>query len=149
MMTGRSRRTEGFTITEIVFAGTLFTLVLGTVIGTFTQAKYMQRDSETESDLSTSGLTVMDRIERGDRGLQGLMKARSGSIAPLNGGTRIDFEIDTNTLYSNTFADDTPMSIYFDNGDGDDSTIDDNTVIFDPNRGGSSGGHSNDDRQEC
>jgi len=136
----RLGNTRAFTLVEIMAASLILTLIFGAVIGIHRQARTMGRDARTESALFLEGARVLDRIERGEQGLHGLMKARAGSIAITNGGRRIDFQVDTNAQYTQSTADDKSMSVYFDNGDGSDSTFTDNTVVLDKDASGSGSG---------
>jgi len=92
----------------------------------------MDRDSRVEALLTAEATDIMERLQRGDQALYGLMKGRFDSISVAADGSSIDFSVDTNSVYTADTADDIQMSIYYDNGDGDDATYEDNAVMFDP-----------------
>ncbi len=125
---------------EILVATLILTMIFGVVVGVHRQARYMQRDTKTEASLVLEGARVLDRIAMGEKGLHGLMKAQAGTIAITNNGKRIDFKVDTNATYTQSTADDKSMRVYFDNGDGNDSTFRDNTVVFDKDSSSSGSG---------
>lgn len=139
-MIERMRGRKGFTVVELLVASLILTLIFGVVVGVHRQARYMQRDSRTEAALFLEGARLFDRIERGEKGLHGLMKARADDVTITSGERRINFNVDTNAQYTQSTADDKTMSVYFDNGDGVDSTFADNTVVFEKDSSGTGSG---------
>ena len=126
----RISNSKGYTLLEVLNASFILLLMMTAVLGVALSTMRMDRNTGVESLLFTEGMKIMTRVEKGDRGRYGLMKARGGSIVISAGQSRADFSVDTNATYTDTTTDDVAMSIYYDNGDGDDNTFDDNTVIL-------------------
>lgn len=124
------KNSSGFTLVEVLHASFILGLIVTAMIAVSISTMRMDMNTAAESLLFSEGMKIMSRVERGDRGRYGLMKARSGSVTISNGGARVDFSVDTNTTYTDSTADDVAMSLYYDNGDGDDLTYRDNVIQF-------------------
>lgn len=124
--------TAAFTIAELLVSLFVLTLIVLSVTAIFAAAGRMTERSRAEARLFSEGLSVMNRIQRGESGLWGLMKARSDSAVVSQAGAQIDFSADKNDDYTSSTADDVAMRIFFDDGDGNAATLDDNTVVLDP-----------------
>jgi len=126
----RVQNSRGFTLIEVLHAGFILSFVMTALVSVMVMTMRMDRDSIVESLLLTEGMNIMQRIEKGRQGRYGVMKSRAASVVVAAGQNRIDFSVDTNATYTDSTADDTAMAIYYDNGDGDDLTYDDNAVIL-------------------
>ena len=120
---------KGMTFPELLVSAVILCLVMLVTVSVHTMLIRMFAKSQTEGILFKEGQFTMDMIQRGDRGLYGLMKARSNSIVINADQDRIDFATDQNAEYTDTTADDVAMAMYFDNGDGNDGTLEDNSVF--------------------
>ena len=127
----------GFSLVEIMFSMFILVLLVTAVTAVYIMAYRMQAEARAQSRLFQQACGIMERIQRGESGMFGLMKGRSDSVVIAGTGDRIDFMADKNTYYTQSTADDTQMSIYFDNGDGDNATFQDNTAVLDPGGGAS------------
>lgn len=122
---------RGMTFVELLFASTILVSVVGASVTTHAMILRMYRNAQVEASLFAEGLYTMDMIQRGDEGLYGVHKARASTVLISVDQRQIDFLADQNDEYTPTTADDVVMSIYFDNGDGDDTTFEDNTIMLD------------------
>lgn len=104
-------------------------------LGSTILAMKMDRSARVESILFSEGYQIMDRIQFGDQGLHGVMKASAASVSISGDQKSISFLVDSNATYTTNAGDDTTSSIYYSNGDGDDTTYEDNVLIVDPNTG--------------
>ncbi len=124
---------RGFTLPEVMVAVFLLSLAGMMTLGSTILAMKMDRTVRAESLLYSEGYQIMDRIQFGDQGLYGVMKASAASVNISVDQKQISFLIDSNATYTTNAADDATSSIYFSNGDGDDATYADNVLIVDPN----------------
>ena len=124
---------KGLTFVELLFSSIILVMVMLVTVSIFNMTGRMTQNSHIESELYAEGMYVMDMIQRGESGLYGIMKARSSTLAVAVDGKSVTFLVDKNSNYSTSTADDINMSIAFDNGDGNNATLDDNSVVIDPN----------------
>jgi prepilin-type N-terminal cleavage/methylation domain-containing protein len=127
-MTRLLRNPRGLTIVELLVAAVILSFVMAATVAVHIMSLRMYRDSQAEALLFTEGLYALEMIQRGDSGLHGLMKGRSDTVVINADQDRIDFLADQNADYTETLADDVAMAMYFDNGDGDDATLEDNSI---------------------
>lgn len=121
------------TFVELLVGMAILTAVLSCTLSLFVSAMRSYSKAQVESDLYREGVYVMEMIQRGEDGLFGIMKARSDTLAVSAGSDSVTFSVDKNADYTEATADDIPMSISFDNGDGNDDTLEDNAIEIDPN----------------
>jgi type II secretory pathway pseudopilin PulG len=126
MMKLKTKR--GMSFVEMMFSLFIFSLTVTVVTGVYIMALRMHSESRAQSLLFAESAHAIEMMQRGETGVHGLMKARSGSVVIDAGGDRIDYLVDQNNSYTVTTADDTQMRIYYDNGDSDDTTLGDNVI---------------------
>lgn len=122
---------KGMTIVELLFAAAIFLMVVAVTIGVNVMIMRMYKSAQVESELYAEGLYTMDMIQRGEAGRHGIMKGRATTAVISVDQRQIDFMADRNAEYTSTTADDTAVSVRFDNGDGDDATLEDNAIVID------------------
>lgn len=126
------RDRKGLTFVELVFALMIMTFVITVITGVYIMAARMYKTSHTEAELYAEGAYVMDVIQKGESGLYGIMKGRRNTVVIAADQRAITFSADKNANYTTSVADDVQMSIAFDNGDGNDATLEDNVIVIDP-----------------
>lgn len=124
---------RGLTFVELLFSMTILTIVVYATTSVFAMTGRMYQQSQAESELYSEGVYVMDMIQRGESGLFGIMKGRAATLAIDPALDSATFSVDKNADYTTSTADDITMNISYSNGDGDDSTLEDNVVVIDPN----------------
>jgi len=127
------KNNSGFTLTEMMVATMVMVLLMIAATSTSITTQKVDRNSRIKAKLFSQGTQILTRIERGDLGRHGLMKARFLTIAFGAGGDQVTFNIDKNDTYTpDDTTDDTEMTFYYVDGDADPTTMEDNVVMMDP-----------------
>jgi len=129
----RALNCRGLTFVELLFSSTILMILMYAVTSMFNMAGRTYQQSQVESELYAEAVYVMDMIQRGESGLFGIMKGRSNTVVIDPDSRGVSFSVDKNIQYTADTDDDIMMSIVFDNGDGDDNTLEDNIVVIDRN----------------
>jgi prepilin-type N-terminal cleavage/methylation domain-containing protein len=123
---------RGFTLMELMVVVALMTVMMAGVFKAVLTVMRNDMKTSAKSELYMEALKTMNRIESGDRGLYGLIKARNASVVIGAGGTSINYSVDKNATYTSSTADDTAVRIYVSDVDGVPATITDDMVMLDP-----------------
>lgn len=112
---------EGYTIVEVLMATALIGIILSSVLSAFILTQRFVVSGSQRIDLQNEARSFLGRAS--------ILGKEANNISVLDSGNKIRIRIDENTpLTTNDTADDTITEIYFDNGDGSDTTIEDNTL---------------------
>ena len=126
---------RGMTFVELLFASMIVAFVSLVTVSVNGMALRMFHYARAEADLFSEGKYVLEMIQTGERTLYGLSKARSGTVALDADQKGLNFSVDKNAEYTQSTADDVPMRIALDTGDGDIATTADNSLFIDPDTG--------------
>ncbi len=122
-MSKRIGTAAGFGVLELLITVSLFAFIGAAFIAAYLTADRLVRQGLSQTKIQSFGRIGMEKIERYVRG--------ATSAVILSGGDQVQFVVDTNAnpLSQNLVT----RSLTFSTGDGDETTANDNTLIYDPN----------------